>query len=88
MRELEIILRENVEAAEEGVSWKLSRSKLIVGSDQKTAGLQGKKERVEASNTTWLFGFLYDVAAKSFPHHSTSEPTLKGIYTKDKDGCD
>jgi hypothetical protein len=52
MRELEIILRENVEAAEEGVSWKLSRSKLIVGSDQKTAGLQGKKERVEASNTT------------------------------------
>jgi len=48
MRELWIFLRWNVEAVEEGVSWKLSRSRQIAGSDQKTAGLQSKKELVEA----------------------------------------
>ena len=48
MRELKISLKRNVEAVEEGVSWKLSRSREIAVSDQKTAGLQGKKELVEA----------------------------------------
>ena len=45
-------MKQNVEAVEEGVSWKLSRSRKIAGSDQKTAGLPSKKELVEASNTT------------------------------------
>jgi hypothetical protein len=48
MRELRISLKGNVEAVEEGVSWKLSKSREIAESDQKTAGLQGKKELVEA----------------------------------------
>ena len=48
MRELWIFLRWNVEAVEEGVSWKLSKSREIARLDQKTAGLQSKKELVEA----------------------------------------